>query len=46
MPSPFPGMDSYLEDPSLWRGFHHSPSLRKSMVDWLATKLPAVGGHL
>src|SRR5579872_3251192 len=22
MPSPFPGMDPYLEDPSLWRGVH------------------------
>lgn len=22
MPSPFPGMDPYLEDPQLWRGFH------------------------
>lgn len=24
MPSPFPGMDPYLEDPEIWRGFHHS----------------------
>jgi hypothetical protein len=24
MPSPFPGMDPYLEAPDLWRGFHHS----------------------
>lgn len=23
MPSPFPGMDPYLEDPELWRGLHH-----------------------
>lgn len=23
MPSPFPGMDPYLEDPSLWRGVNH-----------------------
>lgn len=23
MPSPFPGMDPYLEDPGLWPGFHH-----------------------
>ncbi len=23
MPSPFPGMDPYLEDPALWRGVHH-----------------------
>ena len=24
MPSPFPGMDPYLEDPSFWPGFHTS----------------------
>lgn len=24
MPSPFPGMDPYLEDSELWKGFHHS----------------------
>ena len=23
MESPFPGMDPYLEDPAIWRGFHH-----------------------
>src|SRR5580704_1205730 len=23
MPSPFPGMDPYLEDPKLWPEFHH-----------------------
>ncbi len=23
MPSPFPGMDPYLEAPDIWRGFHH-----------------------
>lgn len=23
MASPFPGMDPYLEDPTLWRGVHH-----------------------
>ncbi len=23
MPSPFPGMDPYLEDPSLWPDVHH-----------------------
>ncbi|MGL6094387.1 MAG: DUF4058 family protein, partial [Fimbriiglobus sp.] len=22
MPSPFPGMDPYLEDPTYWGGFH------------------------
>lgn len=24
MPSPFPGMDPYLEDSDIWPGFHHS----------------------
>ena len=24
MPSPFPGMNPYLEQPDLWRGFHNS----------------------
>ena len=24
MPSPFPGMDPYLEDPSVWMDFHES----------------------
>lgn len=24
MPSPFPGMDPYLEDPAVWSGFHHA----------------------
>jgi len=24
MPSPFPGMDPYLEDPSVWGEFHHT----------------------
>ena len=24
MPSPFPGMDPYLEDPEIWSGFHHT----------------------
>lgn len=23
MSSPFPGMDPYLEQPDVWRGFHH-----------------------
>ena len=23
MPSPFPGMDPYLEDPALWPDVHH-----------------------
>ncbi|MFN0055331.1 MAG: DUF4058 family protein [Planctomycetales bacterium] len=25
MPSPFPGMDPYLEDPGLWPDVHHAP---------------------
>lgn len=42
MPSPFPGMDPYLEHPDLWPGFHHflitaiaqslSPQLRPKYV--------------
>lgn len=24
MPSPFPGMDPFLEDPEVWPDFHHS----------------------
>src|SRR3954470_17794767 len=24
MPSPFPGMDPYLEDPANWQDFHHT----------------------
>ena len=24
MPSPFPGMDPYLEEPAIWSGFHHA----------------------
>ncbi len=24
MPSPFPGMAPWLEDPAIWTGFHHS----------------------
>jgi len=24
MPSPFPGMNPYLEHPSLWTGIHHT----------------------
>lgn len=23
MPSPFPGMDPYLENPAWWQDFHH-----------------------
>jgi len=36
MPSPFPGMDPYLEAPALWRGFHHS------LADEIKAQLNAV----
>lgn len=42
MPSPFPGMDPYLEDPAIWRDVHHemiseirrrlAPSLRPRFI--------------
>lgn len=35
MPSPFPGMDPYLEDPSIFPGFHHR------LADDLADRLNA-----
>lgn len=38
MPSPFPGMDPYLEDPVLWRGVHHR--FITYMADTLNTLLP------
>ena len=33
MPSPFPGMDPYLEAPELWPDFHHEliSAIRKRM---------------
>src|SRR3972149_5473891 len=34
MPSPFPGMDPFLETPGHWRGFHHR--LITSISDYLA----------
>src|SRR6266849_343752 len=38
MPSPFPGMDPYLEDPDEWRGFH--ARLIVSVSDTLARYVP------
>ncbi len=38
MPSPFPGMDPYLEDPILWRGVHHR--LITYVADTLSARLP------
>jgi len=46
MPSPFPGMNPYLEHPSLWAGIHHrlitaiandlAPQLRPTAVlNWM-----------
>lgn len=37
MPSPFPGMDPYLEDPGLWPDFHHR--LITISSDFLADQL-------
>lgn len=36
MPSPFPGMDPYLEAPAIWPGFHHS------LADEIKAQLNAV----
>jgi len=37
MPSPFPGMNPYLEHPSLWAGIHHR--LITAIANDLAPKL-------
>jgi len=39
MPSPFPGMDPYLEDPSEWGGVHHA--LIVAIAAQLNLRLPA-----
>jgi len=49
MPSPFPGMDPYLEHPNLWPGVHHflitaiadflSPKLRSKYSVWLKVRM-------
>lgn len=38
MPSPFPGMDPYLEDSIIWRGVHHE--LISLIAETLNTLLP------
>jgi hypothetical protein len=38
MPSPFPGMDPYLEHPAWWRGVHHR--LITYIADTLSAQLP------
>ena len=38
MPSPFPGMDPYLEEPEIWSGFHHHLA-----VDLVAQLNPVIG---
>jgi hypothetical protein len=38
MPSPFPGMDPYLEDPGFWQGFH--TSMQSAMRAQLTPQLP------
>ncbi|MFQ5615245.1 MAG: DUF4058 family protein [Anaerolineales bacterium] len=37
MPSPFPGMDPYLEDKEIWRGFHHH--LAEDIIEMLNTSM-------
>lgn len=37
MPTPFPGMDPYLEHPNLWRDVHHR--LIAALADDLAPRL-------
>ena len=39
MPSPFPGMDPYLEHPGYWRGFHGR--MMYAIADQLLDRLPA-----
>lgn len=49
MPSPFPGMDPYLEEPGLWSGFHQQfmtyivaqlvPRLRPKYVPMMETRI-------
>lgn len=41
MPSPFPGMDPYLEDPAFWPDFHSR--FLAHCADWLGDRLP--GGY-
>ena len=36
MPSPFPGMDPYLEAPALWEGFHNN------LITYVRNELVAV----
>lgn len=38
MPSPFPGMDPYLEDPGYWPDFHHR--FIDDLADSIAARLP------
>ncbi len=39
MPSPFPGMDPYLEDPHVWLGVHHA------LITYIRDALNPVLGH-
>ena len=39
MPSPFPGMDPYLENPSIWPDFHHA--LSTEIRNALNSQLPS-----
>src|SRR5271165_2951977 len=40
MPSPFPGMDPFLEDPTVWPSFHH-----EIISDWCAAINQALPIH-
>lgn len=49
MPSPFPGMDPYIESQGLWEDFHHRlvPEISKSLQDRLPDRyIPRLGERL
>ena len=43
MPTPFPGMDPYLEHPDLWPDVHHG--LIAALRDFLAPRLRPKGAR-
>ena len=52
MPSPFPGMDPYLEDPAHWRGVHAAlivacyETLNALLPDGFIARIAVLVGHL
>ncbi len=56
MPSPFPGMNPYLEHPSLWAGIHHrlitaiandlGPKLRPKYIVAIEERVYEVNGDM